>query len=100
MHLNEQLFGESAERLRKAQRNVQLAKQFDRMHPRARVIASEQSQENDFAKQLSEQTKKKASERPGQQQKQPEEKPDKRCGRQFVHSCTAFVRNSSLEFQV
>lgn len=39
MHVNEQLFRESSARLRKAERNVQLARQFSCMHPRA-IVAS------------------------------------------------------------
>jgi hypothetical protein len=39
MHVNEQFFRESSARLRKAERNVQLARQFSCMHPRA-IVAS------------------------------------------------------------
>ena len=39
MHVSEQLFRESSARLRKAERNVQLARQFSCMHPRA-IVAS------------------------------------------------------------
>ena len=39
MHVNEQLIRESSARLRKAERNVQLARQFSCMHPRA-IVAS------------------------------------------------------------
>jgi hypothetical protein len=39
MHVNEQLIRESSARLRKAERNVQLARQFSCTHPRA-IVAS------------------------------------------------------------
>ena len=82
-HLNEQLFHASREQQRKAQRNVELAREFMRMHPRAIVATA--GENGEFSKQLREQTKKKAAERPGQQQQpKPKEKPDKGAGRQYV----------------
>ena len=52
MHVNEQLIRESSARLRKVERNVQLAKQFSCMHPRA-IVAS--AAKESFGKKLQEQ---------------------------------------------
>ena len=51
MHVNEQLFCESSARLRKAERNVQLARQFSCMHPRA-IVASAATNDESFAEKL------------------------------------------------
>ena len=56
MHVNEQLFRESSARLRKAERNVQLARQFSCMHPRA-IVASAATNANRSAKKLHEQSR-------------------------------------------
>ena len=51
MHVNEQLFRESSARLRKAERNVQLVRQFSCMHPRA-IVASAATNDESFAEKL------------------------------------------------